>query len=88
MNLETINTPSDLKEQNEFTDLQSAALAVAELNYGDARKLMELMMEANEALHKDLISQAMDEKDLKKVLNLTQDLTVLQTVRHLMERVS
>lgn len=87
MNLTNIETPADLQKANELTPVQKALEAVGELSYNEAREVMDVILQASVEFHKEIITNAVQESNVKAFHFLTKDLARLETVRSILEDV-
>ena len=92
MNLDQVNTPSDLqKENNKLDEDQQRKLQLLSqvLDEGPTTglNLVKIVVEKLISFHQDGLKTKIQEEDLEQILYWTTDLTILQQVSNMLEKV-
>ena len=89
MNIQDINTPSDLVDQNtkELTPQEHVIKGLTEMTYSDTRVVFDTILETFIELHVNLVMEKIDSDDTKGVVQMSQDLQTLWTVKKMMKGV-
>ena len=92
MNLDQVNTPSDLqKENNKLDEDQQRKLQLLSqvLDEGPTTglNLVKIVVEKLISFHQDGLKTKIQEEDLEQILYWTTDLTILQQVSTMLEKV-
>jgi len=89
MNIQDITTPSDLVDQNtqELTPQEHVIKGLTEMTYSDTRVVFDTILETFIDLHVELVKDNIDKDNTKGVVQMSQDLQILWTVKKMMKGV-